>query len=1182
MTRLPRAGRRPRGTPLNRCRVHVEGIANCAKLAADVLQVALLLRISLVNKHAAPAGPGPAGRWLTLLALAVGSSGLAPLMAQEHFPLEPVIAGASDEGQQAIASFSFPANLVCQLFAAEPMLANPVALDVDFQGRVFVCESFRQERGVEDNRSHPEWLDDDLAAESVVDRVNYIKKHMGQGIIRYREQDDRIRLLLDQNHDGIADFQSVFAEHFNEIAAGTGAGVLSYRDRVYFTCIPDLWLLEDRDGDHRAEIRESLHRGFGVRFAFRGHDMHGLVVGPDGRLYFSIGDRGYNVSPEIRDPSSGAVFRCEPDGSRLEVVATGLRNPQELAFDNFGNLFTGDNNSDSGDRARWVFVVPGGDSGWRMHYQYLPDRGPFNREKIWHPYHDETPAWIVPPIANIADGPSGLAFYPGTGFGDEFRDRFFLCDFRGTAAISGIRSFRNQPVGAFWTVTDMEQTIWGTLATDVHFGSDGRLYVADWVFGWVGENKGRIYTWRDPDRVNTPLVRTTQQLLAGQIGSADNPFLESLLEHADRRVRQEAQFEMVRRNLEPALCRIAERHQSQMARLHAIWGLAQLARYRQQDPSPAAVVPLPSGDFFQLVCGLLADSDPEIRAQAIGLGAELANPELVSPIAGLLQDDNLRVRYFACMALARAGGIEHLPRVCAVLVDNHDQDPIVRHGAIMMMAGIARRDAEAFEQLVNLSRHAEPAVRIAAAVALRKLGSPRIAEFLHDSDPRVVLESARAIYDVPIDEALPALAGLIDTVPAPDAVMRRVINANLRLGGNAGARALAQFAANEHAAAERRIEALEILGSWDQPAPRDRVLGAWRPFSKRARRPAQNALAEYWPQLLQASSEPVVKQTVIAAGRLQLESAARELKALALDPAAGNELRQAAFVSLTQTGSDSLPQLLEQLVRSLDQLPDHFAAAVIEVLAQSDPQRALPHLRQILQPGSDHDFVGQQRALVTLGKMNDGASAELLIELIERATLGQLPAEVRLDLLLAAESRNDPALDGHVDEYRLRHQDPNNRMTVFADVLAGGNGERGRKVFFEKTEVSCVRCHRIGEVGGQVGPDLSTIGQQKDRRYILESIVEPNRTITEGFAQSVIMTDDGLMHTGLVTAQTDTSLSLLDADGNTRTIDIETIEDRKTGLSSMPVDLSEKLTRFELRDLVEFLQQQGQNPPGSK
>src|SRR6185369_415652 len=151
--------------------------------------------------------------------------------------------------------------------------------------------------------------------------------------------------------------------------------------------------------------RKSLSYGYGVRYNFLGHDLHGLRFGPDGKLYFSIGDRGLHVQTRegriLDNPDSGSVLRCELDGSNLELFATGLRNPQELAFDDFGNLFTGDNNSDSGDQARWVHVVEGGDSGWRMAYQYLPDRGPFNREKIWHPQEEGQPAYIVPPVTNI-------------------------------------------------------------------------------------------------------------------------------------------------------------------------------------------------------------------------------------------------------------------------------------------------------------------------------------------------------------------------------------------------------------------------------------------------------------------------------------------------------------------------------------------------------------------------------------------------------------------------------------------------------------------------------------------------------------------------------------------------------------------------------------------------------------
>ncbi len=230
-----------------------------------------------------------------------------------------------------------------------------------------MAETFRQQKGVEDNRYHMGWLLDDLKLQTVAERVEMFRKHLGEKADEYGVHHDRIRLLTDTDGDGRADTSNVFADGFNSIETGTGAGVLARRGDVYYTCIPKLWKLRDEDGDGVADQRDALHHGYGVRVAFRGHDMHGLIQGPDGRIYFSIGDRGYNVKTQegtrLVRPDTGAVFRCWPDGSELEEFAYGLRNPQELAFDDFGNLFTCDNNSDSGDQARWVHIAEGADIG---------------------------------------------------------------------------------------------------------------------------------------------------------------------------------------------------------------------------------------------------------------------------------------------------------------------------------------------------------------------------------------------------------------------------------------------------------------------------------------------------------------------------------------------------------------------------------------------------------------------------------------------------------------------------------------------------------------------------------------------------------------------------------------------------------------------------------------------------
>ncbi|MEQ1892723.1 MAG: PQQ-dependent sugar dehydrogenase, partial [Planctomycetota bacterium] len=507
---------------------------------------------------------------------------LSLLPAQDSAtPYVPRIEAASDEARQALQKFRLAPGLELALFAAEPRLANPVAFHVGFDGVAYVAETFRHHQGVTDIRERMHWLDDDLAAKTVEDRRAMMRKHEGANYDPgYGRAFDQVRRIVDRDGDFRADEDSVFASGFDDHAAGIGAGVLSYGGDVYYTCIPDLWKLSDRDGDGKAEEQRKLSSGYGVHVALLGHDLHGLVVGPDRRLYFSCGDRGFHVETadgQLAHPQCGAVLRCELDGSNLEVWHTGLRNPQELAFDDHGNLWTGDNNSDGGDRARWVNVVEGGDSGWRYAYQWIEGpiaRGPWNDEKLWHPRHDGQAAYHLPPIANLADGPSGLAHYPGTGLGAKYADHFFLCDFRGDASYSGIHTFTVEPEGASWKLGPVEPFLWGSLVTDCDFGPDGALWFSDWVYGWEQTGKGRLYRAVDPVAAASELVRATRALLAAGMGGRTPEELLALLEHPDRRVRQEAHFALAERGDGARLTWTAVNGGKPLfARLHAVWAL---------------------------------------------------------------------------------------------------------------------------------------------------------------------------------------------------------------------------------------------------------------------------------------------------------------------------------------------------------------------------------------------------------------------------------------------------------------------------------------------------------------------------------------------------------------------------------------------------------------------------------
>jgi quinoprotein glucose dehydrogenase len=1063
------------------------------------------------------------------------------------------IAPASDEGQQALSSFRKPDGWEAALFAAEPDMANPVAFTVDNQGRVFVCESFRQNRGVTDNRGHDQtWLKADLAANSVQDRIDYHRRLLGDKADEYTQHDDRLRLLVDTNGDGTADRVTVFADGFNNLEDGTGAGVLVHNGDLFYTCIPKLWWLKDTNGDGTANARKVLYDGFGVRVAFRGHDMHGLVLGPDGRVYFSIGDRGYNVQTaqdHFFDPESGAVFRCELDGSNLELFATGLRNPQELAFDDHGYLFTGDNNSDSGDRARWVNVLEGGDTGWRMMYQYISDRGPFNREKIWHPYHAETPGYIVPPVENIGDGPSGLTYYPGTGLGEDFQNCFLMADFRGGPSNSGIRLIKVAPKGAFWEVERSEQLIWSILATDVEFGPDGAIWISDWVDGWNGEGKGRLYRFFDPEARQQPLVAETQAILHAGFQDLTHERLAGLLSHADRRVRLGAQWELAARGeVEPLAATWRAAAEKSLARLHTAWGLAHIARVHPPLRAAAA----------EVLAQQLSDSDPAVRgAAAIGL-AEAGVADQARALVGLLADAEPRVRYAAALACGKLRLAEAVPAAVQLLEENADADPGLRHAGIMALAGSAHAS-----DLVALTSHPSRAVRLAAVVALRKRQDPQVSEFLADVDVGVRVEAARAIHDVVyLHTALPALAEAGAAAGLPDAWVHRVLNAHFRIGTEADAVAIARVAADSEQSEAMRREALEMLATWGEPGELDRVMNRYLPLESRDVAPARAALAAHLAGALDGPQELRTFALDVAA-RLGVTEAAKLLQETVLSAASGQQRAQ-ALRSLMRLDPELAAPLVRQLTTDDAVL---VRVAALEGLAELEPVAALPLLEAATRSSVS---VERQAAWDILARVDQPAAGTLIARGVASYLAGTLPADVWMNVIEAAESKSDKQLLADLNAYekRLAARDP---LESYRDCLTGGDVAAGEKLFFTKTELSCVRCHRVGEKGGEVGPALTEIGKSKDLRYLLESIVLPDAKIAENFETVVILTEDDELLTGILKRETADEIELMTAEGKLLTVEKELIATRKKGKSSMPADLTKYMTRRQLRDLVAYL-----------
>jgi quinoprotein glucose dehydrogenase len=1126
----------------------------------------------------------------TLFATGVALALLAEAVPPPGTPATPTGASGHDAATNAMKAFKLDAGLKVELFAAEPLLKNPVSFATDEKGRWYITETYRQEHGVEDNRAHANWLSDDIAAKTTDDRLAMMQKFYAEEqrfADKFTAFEDRIIRLDDTDGDGKPDKSIIFADGFNEPLDGTGAGVLARGDDVWYTCIPNLWHFKNQEGGGQAELKEKLLSGFGVHFAFRGHDMHGLKFGPDGKLYFSIGDRGMHVQNKegriISEVDSGSIMRCNPDGTEFELFATGVRNPQELAFDEYGNLFTGDNNSDSGDKARFALLVEGGDSGWRMAYQYLPDRGPFNREKLWEPVEALKAKYIIPPIANVANGPSGLVYNPGTGLSDKYKGRFFLSDFRGSAGASVVHEIALEPQGAFFKLKEDKNVVQGILTTDVDFGVDGAMYVLDWVETWGGAGKGRIYRITDP-KANVALQAEVKKLLAEGMAKRTEEELGKLLAHADMRVRQEAQFELAARGEKalPIFTKVAHANPVQLARIHAIWGLGQLA-------------PALNEKALQPVAPLLADGDAEVRAQAARVLGDQKFAPAAPKLTALLKDTSNRVRFYSAVALGKLAYAPAFEPLCAMLAENVakpgdapkpgtppppgspkpaaasptarpavPEDPILRHGGVMGLTGVATP-----QQLAAKSTDKSPAVRVGALLALRRWQSGEIAKFLNDPDPAIVLEAARAIYDVPIADALPDLAKLSGTKGIKDPnIYSRVISAHYRLGKAENATALALYAADPASPDAARRQALDALAQWSNPPARDRLLNMHRPIPPRGSEDAIAAITASVPALLKEGSAGIQEMVAQLSSKLGLQSARDPLFALAQDPKARREPRISAIQALASLKDKRLPELARAALKDKDA---NIRNQGLQSLAAVDPAGAVTLIADIINSGS---LVEKQGALAALAQIRRPEAAALLGTLVERLTAGGVAPEIQLDILDAARKSGFPEVAARVKAYEasLPASDP---LAAYRVSLAGGDASRGRSIFREKAEVSCIRCHKC-EIGDSlVGPDLTHIGATKDRAYLLESIVFPNRKVAEGFETVVLTLKDKNVIVGRLAKSDATSLTVetIDEKGKAKAqvVPLAHVVKREGAPSPMPETTRDFLSKAELRDLIEYL-----------
>jgi putative heme-binding domain-containing protein len=330
--------------------------------------------------------------------------------------------------------------------------------------------------------------------------------------------------------------------------------------------------------------------------------------------------------------------------------------------------------------------------------------------------------------------------------------------------------------------------------------------------------------------------------------------------------------------------------------------------------------------------------------------------------------------------------------------------------------------------------------------------------------------------------------------------------------------------------------------------------------------------------LLDADSEALRSMAIRVAALWKVEGLRPRLVDYARAAATPEPVRRSAIEALTLLGGPASREVLEQLCGGDRPLAVRRMAVV--ALAALDPEVAARRAVPVLAAHKESDDPTEVFAAFLQRKNGAGLLAKALAD-------QKLPADVaKIGVrLMPAAAGGTAALvmaltkSGDLTTVR-RTLTPEEMQAFVADVLKHGNAARGEAIYRRKDQ-SCLKCHAIAGAGGQVGPDLASIGASAPVDYLVESILLPNKAIKENYHSLVVTTTDGRLLTGIKVRETKTDLILRDAEDREVAIPLKQIEERVNGGSLMPEGLADRLTRAELIDLVRFLSELGKVGPYS-
>lgn len=943
-----------------------------------------------------------------------------------------------------------------------------------------------------------------------------------------------ILMLEDRDRDGVFDTRRVFADKLS-----LPMGVLWYRNALYVASPPDFFRFEDTDGDGAADKREVILTGWNV---LNTASLHGPFLGPDGFMYLTHGRHGYTIETKEGETLKGMaarIWRCRPDGTLLErFCGGGFDNPVELVWTGAGDLIG----------TMTYFTDPR--NGQRDALNHWVEGGVYPKP---HEVIDEfvRTGELLPSLTKFSRiAPSGLMIYRGTAFGEEYTGDLFSAHFNPHR----VQRHQLSPDGSTYVSEDsdfMTSRDPDFHPTDVIEDADGSLLVSD-TGGWYvdacpisrvakPEMRGSIYRIR---KKNAPRVEDAWGTELN-IAEARAPRLAALLDDPRPFVRDHA-FERLVELGEGAvkpIVRLCSETASPETRATAVRALAQIG----------------GGAAQKRVRAALRDESPVVRQNAAYLAGVLGGTDAAPELIPLLRDADDRVRRSAAAALGRLKDRSAASALLAACASGNDR--FLEHSITF---ALIQMDEQA--PLVEALEGDNPAARKTALIALDQLKSPALTErhvvaFLNAEEDDLRRTGLWVASRHP--EWSGAILAFVETRLrdadfAADRAesLREVL---LALAGEAHAEELiARMMRDESVDAPRRVFLLEVI-----------------------EKSSVNPLPESWIALIgtalgspDATTRWRAASIVRSRNLAQFDGLLLKIADDASQPAALRVNALGTVVARQPELSDARLQLLLENLGHVDPAVRLESGKVIGKAKMNPAQLRLLASTYLAKadaltfPALLDAFKGGNDASVGLELVKSLSTAAISPNQIPGgpdALFETFPATVKT---AAAPLRAMAEADAAERLEKLAKLEP---------LLATGDVGRGRQLFFNE-KLACSTCHAVGQEGGTLGPDLTTIGTIRSGHDLLEAVLFPSASFVPGYEPFRIEARDpefgGTQEfVGVIGDQTTEAITLRTAaDAESRIPRSEIVSMTQATVSVMPEGLEANLTQQELLDLLAFMQ----------